>query len=571
MALISSLSFATWHAHYASPYPSGVPELDLTIARTIPLLEEVEGDDTTSAVDRLFDFPMCAIGAAMRNENNGDIVIKVAHHLFKLSPMGMAFSEDVNETIFGIEGTGNHSSVVVIPHKIFLTDASVAKILTPSLSDFQGVTGNLQALQVLTTTAISAKEMEDKIDSHGNPLPLVQPRGAISIPAFLVNAFETKLPLPVLMQCIDKINTFATEELDANTVKKLWKSLFPTLQHLWCLYKLDENKEDLKDFLVNTGEHWAITTDHDAVKRVKACEATFLTMANQVRVPPPPPGGMQGGVQSGGPLELLITTLTTQHSDTMAAVREVLHGSIEKSGAAEKWTKRLFPQQQQFMLNVAVTTAKTTSIKPNAECKQLLEAPKTNVIMMAQSCLNQTRSSTQVIDNYIATMLLNATFVNFDSGEHPKNLSIFYSVPPLPQEKSTDNMSPETLELLVRMNNITPAQIQKVTTSKIRVPMHAHKFFETLKNFIAIIDLVCYGPTSFLYKKLTDLKSELEAISQNFELASVASATFLTEVMVVIDARVQGFTKSCAKATSPDEIMTSVTDRSREEKIVSRT
>jgi hypothetical protein len=236
-------------------------------------------------------------------------------------------------------------------------------------------------------------------------------------------------------------------------------------------------------------------------------------------------------------------------AEGLAKLTEMIHGSVESSGSTKSWKKRFFPKHQEMVLNASVKTDKTIPMVPTEEYQKFVESNKANIIAMAQSSLNTMRGSTQVVDNYIATMLYNGTFVNNDSSDNPKGLSIFFSVPPASQETSTA-LSPEELELLVKTHTITPAQIQKVTMSQIRVPNGAHEFLETLENFLAIISMVFGEGDSFLYKQLHDLFTTLkDQHIQNFKSAAAASTIFLAEVMAAIDARVQAFLKSCALAS----------------------
>jgi hypothetical protein len=63
----------------------------------------------------------------------------------------------------------------------------------------------------------------------------------------------------------------------------------------------------------------------------------------------------------------------------------MMHGSIEGTGAKEKWTKRFFPKHQDFVKNASVTFDKEIPSEPWEEYKMFLEGAKTNIIMMAQS------------------------------------------------------------------------------------------------------------------------------------------------------------------------------------------
>ena len=248
--------------------------------------------------------------------------------------------------------------------------------------------------------------------------------------------------------------------------------------------------------------------------------------------------------------ELLITSRDNQAA-LVEIVRDGFGGSGESSGATAKWTKRFHAKHQSFICFVSSQDPLVAPLEPATEYKQLLESNQKQAAQLVQFNINQQRNGSQVVDNALATMLFNASFIKTANSE---GLSIFYSVPaPILVSGGTTTMGADELDLRLKSNNLTGADIKKLTASQIQIPKDEHGFMSTLENHMILVDYL-FEQGSILYQSLDKLRKAIEDNKAAFASMVAIEKNYLASLMAAIDVKAQLFFTSCAKAVTIDNV-----------------
>ena len=256
--------------------------------------------------------------------------------------------------------------------------------------------------------------------------------------------------------------------------------------------------------------------------------------------------------------EMLMTT-----RDNQAALVDILKdgygGNGESSGSSAKWTKRFHEKHQLFICFICAQDPSVAPLEPPPEFKQLLESNQKQVTQLIQFNINQQRNGSQTVDNPLALIIYNVSFIKNANSE---GLSIFYACPApnlVLGGPTASSMSPAEVELRKETNMLTAADIKKLTASQIQIPKDEHAFTATLENHMIVVDYLM-SQDSLYYKSLEKLKVAIADNKAAFASMVASDKGYLVSLMAAIDVKAQLFFNSCAKASSIDKINFSILD-----------
>ena len=535
-------------------------DINETDDRSTTTFAEGENADPNLVMDLLIKFPFLAAFFG-HYKPNGNIAVSVIHHVCKKGPLGIDYDGNIH-LAHGIVNGLFPSKVYELPSTVFVSDPDPTELIfTPILEDFIDSAGDKAKIMAFIPTTVTAAMATAGVDANGHPLPQIAPRKCGVVPPFLVKAFlASDDPLTVLSDCVKMIETFAVANIAAANHGAWWQSCFPTLQRLWYLIEVPANPVKpsvlIQPDLTATSEDWIL-------KKFQADDNLFFGInpaaMMAMNLPPLPP-----------PMHPETQRILLNNSDIMARLAEIQQEQGMSAGsdgnARTKFQKRFHSQQQNFILFASSSSdTELLEVEPNSEFKQFVESPKLQALSLAQYAITQARGGTQTVDNAVAMMLHNATFLDSEaqgSGQS-KGLSIFFMVPAPHVHVNQQTMNEQEVELRTATNTLTSAQIVKLTASQVRIPKDEHGFKATLENFLIVIDFV-FSKNSVIYKALEVLQRQIIKCNREFSSMAEADPRFIATFMASIDLRVQKFLGSCAKAKTSTEAAYHYLDFNRE-------
>jgi hypothetical protein len=225
--------------------------------------------------------------------------------------------------------------------------------------------------------------------------------------------------------------------------------------------------------------------------------------------------------------------------------------STSGSGGGKSWKQRFHIKQQNFILLASATDETSFPSEPNEDYKQFLESPKAQTLTLAQHNITNQRGGTQAVDNSLTTMLFGVDLINANP-DHPKGLSIFFSVP-MAVFGSSSAMSSEELAMRQASGNLTSAQIIKLSNSVVQIPVSDNDLQATLKNHLVTVDFV-FGKASHVYRQLASLYEALEINKRSLSMGCAKDTSLIPKFMTLIDMKMNIFLSSCAKATNIGQV-----------------
>jgi hypothetical protein len=114
-------------------------------------------------------------------------------------------------------------------------------------------------------------------------------------------------------------------------------------------------------------------------------------------------------------------------------------------------------------------------------------------------------------------------------------------------------MGSEELELRIKSQNLSGAQIQSLTKSQVQVPNDGNGVCSMLENLLYTLDYV-FGHTSYIYNKVAELLEGTNKHKRAFDIMTTSNPEYVASLMQAVDVKVQLFFESCASATSAAEV-----------------
>ena len=435
-------------------------------------------------------------------------------------------------------------------------------ICTPILQDFVDTAGVTEDVKNLVRTVVTVAMTAAGVDDNSHPLPQIKLRKAGVVPPFLMTTFmSSDDPLTILSSCLVKIREFLVANINPTEHDDWWKSCFPMMQRLW--YLMGDPVSQIKAFALVT-PLLTEATDDWFVKKFKAEGDLLFGIPNFGGLAPlvfPPSAPID-------PIFVQIlqqnSTLLTQNADSFTRMSENQEGGGGggDGNGTTKFKKRFHTKQQTFILLASSGSDSSLSeSEPNAEFKQLVESPKTQALSLVQYGIEQ-RGGTQTVDNAFAMMLYNANFMDGDKSGLTKGLSIFFMAP-APYLNGQETMNAHEVELRSTTNNLSNAQITKLTASQVQIPKDENGFRVTLENYLAVIDFV-FSKKSLFYKAIEVLQGQIKDHIAEFSTMVESDPRFIAGFMSSIDYRVQKFLASCSKSQDSSQTKYHFLDFDRE-------
>ena len=268
--------------------------------------------------------------------------------------------------------------------------------------------------------------------------------------------------------------------------------------------------------------------------------------------PQPPPTAYYHQQQQGGnntQQDAMFATLTDVVAKTTALLSDREAGGNEK----QKWTNRFPLTKQKFLKYASASKDKIIPDEPCEAFKSMLESKKEHIKGMIQHEVNTRRAGSQTIDSAFATALYTGELLNTDgNGGSPKGLSIFLSVPGKKLD-SKSAMGEAEVDLRIKTQTLSAAQIQSLTKSQAQVPRDGYMLRSTLENHLCTIAYI-FGDNSYILDKLSEVFAATNKFKHEFDEMTSDKPDYIASFMHSIDVRVQLFLKSCATAESTDDI-----------------
>ena len=283
---------------------------------------------------------------------------------------------------------------------------------------------------------------------------------------------------------------------------------------------------------------------------------------NQQTQPPP---GHYHFQQQNQPIDPTLVAILASLSDVCA--KQVAQASDRESGEGGQgrtpWKNRFSVLKQNLLLFASATSEKQVPKEPAEAYLVVLESKKEQAHYSVQHAINKVKGGTQSIDLAFSTSLYNGNLSNVEgSGGTPQGLSTFFSVP-APIVRDTTAMGSEELDLCIKTNNLTAAQIKSLTKSQVQVPAHGYMVRETLENHLYTIDFL-FGDKSHIYCKLAWLIGETKKHRRKFDEMFTNKPAYVACLLQAIDIKIQLFLESCSTAATVDEVNFAVLDFAKE-------
>jgi hypothetical protein len=550
MTTFNNATLRDWLDIYEKPQK--FPEIEATSDEYAHLHEIDTRTKSDDVLNGLKDYPFAG-ACTVRADEEGDVVVEVYHHFFKLLPNGVEFDSQI-ENMFCIKGISHvdYPKVVEFPSE-FVDTMSENSEKTPSLIDFMEVAVEKQTIGDLKAPEDFEKACEEADLMH-HPNPEVSPRKMLGIiPPFLMKCFGNKAGKPhsILTSVISEIDKYSTEYLDDNGILAMWGAFYPLLQRLWLASTYDhtEKSHDCPFFL---SVSLPTTFDERALKVGIETEDKY-----QIRFTTGESGTQRtlGDVQLDQSIQAAISKrydpIIESNADFQAKLISMTLDKSDKEKTGKGW-KRLNDHNKQYILFAGASVERKVATGPNEEFSKFLDLKKDQALPFLQSSIITQRGGSQVIDMAINAWLWNGTLYNANHHGAPIGLSIFYAVP-APLIGGEHAMSQDEFNIRKDCNNLSLAEIKAAMQSQVQIPKDDNEFKATMENFLCIVDFVL-GKTSFVYAQLDGLLNTINKNKGAFKAVTTQNDRFIASLMQAIDIKSQLFFKSCAAEQTLDKV-----------------